>query len=330
MRLCYFFLDGDRHFGMRTNEGFLDLDIACRDFYATKPVKGADPSRFRDMKTFLSGGAESVALANTIQEYIETRRKSGWTPRAATGARFFFKTGEKIAYLPPILPGAKLFCLSANSLAQAREMGRDPPKRPQVFARFTNTLAGHEQPLFLMAPNERPEVDLELGVVLMKGGRKIPKEAALDHIAGFTVAHTVSYRGLEFPEPGGPSDWVMGRGLDYSLSVGPGIVARDEIADPKGRKMELKVNGVVRQSGSTDDYLFTVADVVHHLSQGITLEAGDFVSLGTIGSAPGFEFGKPERQVKPGDVIEGSIDGVGTLKNVIASEPAAGAPLKGG
>lgn len=329
MKLCYFFLDGERHFGMRTSEGFLDLDIACRDFYATKPVKGADPSRFRDLKTFLSGGAESVTLANSIQEYIEQRRKSGWTPRAATGARYFFKTGEKIAYLPPVLPGAKIFSLSCNTAAQAKEMGREPPKRPPVFARFTNTLAGHEQAMFLMAPGERPEAEVELGVVMMKGGRRIARDKALDHVAGFSVVHTLNYRGLELSEGSTGHDWVMGRGLDYSLSVGPGVVARDEVQDPKSLKIELKVNGTLRQSGTTDDYLFSVAEVIHHISQGITLESGDLITLGGVGSAAGFEWGRAERQVKPGDVLEGTIDGIGSLKNVVTSEPANGAPPKG-
>ncbi len=329
MRLCYFFLDGDRHFGMRTPEGFLDLDIACRDFFATKPVKGADPSRFRDLKAFLSGGAESVALANTIQSYIDERRKSGWTPRAATGARYFFKNGEKVSYLPPVLPGAKILSVAVNSAAHAKEQGQEPPKRPYAFARFTNTLVGHEQPIFLMAPDQRPEAEVQLGVVLMKGGRRIAREKALEHVAGFTVVNNVSYQGLQFAEAGRPADWVLGQGLDYSLAVGPGVVARDEIAEPKGLKMELKVNGALRQSGTTEDFLFPVADVIHHLSQGITLESGDLITLGAIASAPGFEFGKPERAIKAGDVLEGTIDGLGTLKNVVSNEPANGAPLRG-
>ncbi len=327
MRLGYFLLDGDRHFGARIPDGFLDLDTACRDYFATNPVKGADPSRFRSLRTFLDGGSDSVKLANTIQEYIERRRKGGWTPRAATGARFLFKSEEAVSYLPPILPGAKIFCMGVNSYSHAKEHGRDPPKRPFAFARFTNTLVGHDQPLlFQPTVGQKPDVELELGVVIGKTGRRIPKESALDHVAGFTVVHDLGYRDLQYPEPGAQPDWVMGKGLDMSLGVGPMIVARDEVADPVGLKLSLKVNGQVRQEGTTDDYVFKVADVVQHLSQGITLEAGDLIAMGSLGGVPGFEYGKPERILKPGDVIEGTIDRIGTLRNVLAPEKVASKP----
>ncbi len=328
MRLGYFLLDGDRHFGARTPDGFIDLDTACRDYFATNPVKGADPSRFRSLKTFLDGGADSVKLANTIQEYIDRRRKSGWTPRAATGARFLFKAEETVSYLPPILPGAKIFCMGVNSYSHAKEQGREPPKRPFAFARFTNTLVGHEQPFMLHPVGQKPDVELELGVVIGRTGRRISKEQALDHVAGFTVVHDLGYRDLQYPEPGSHPDWVMGKGLDASLAVGPMIVARDEVPEPAGLKLSLKVNGQVRQEGTTDDYVFKVADVIHHLSQGITLEVGDLIAMGSLGGTPGFEFGKAERILKAGDVIEGTIDRVGTLKNGLKVEapPAKPAP----
>jgi len=319
MRLGYFTVENDRHFGARIPDGFLDLDIACRDYYATNPVKGADPSRFRDLKAFLAGGSESVQLARTIQEYIQRRRAQGWTPRAATGARFLFKPEEGVRYLPPILPGAKIFCLATNSLSHARETGREPPKTPFAFARFTNTLVGHDQPLVLAKVGTQPDVELELGVVIGTPARNVPKEKALDYVAGFTVVHDLGYRDLQYPGDG-RTDWVMGKGLDSSLGVGPMIVARDEVPDPKGLTMTLKVNGTVRQEGSTSDYVHSVADVIHHLSRGITLEPGDLIAMGSLGGTPGFEFGKPERFLKPGDVVEGTLEGIGTLRNPVRAE----------
>jgi 2-keto-4-pentenoate hydratase/2-oxohepta-3-ene-1,7-dioic acid hydratase in catechol pathway len=324
MRLGYFLLENDRHFGARIPDGFLDLDTACRDYFATNPVKGADPSRFRDLKTFLSGGADSVRLANTIQEYIDRRRKAGWTPRAATGARFLFRAEEGVKYLTPILPGAKIFCMASNSHSHAKEQGKDPPKRPFAFARFTNTLVGHEQPFVLNPLGREPDVELELGVVIGTTGRRIPREKALEHVAGFTVVHDLGYRDLQYPEGRGSApDWVMGKGLDGSLAVGPMIVARDEVPDPRGLKMTLKVNGQVRQEGTTADYVFGVEEVIAHLSQGITLEAGDLISMGSLGGAPGFEFGRSERLLRPGDVIEGTLERIDTLKNPVRAETPA-------
>jgi 2-keto-4-pentenoate hydratase/2-oxohepta-3-ene-1,7-dioic acid hydratase in catechol pathway len=328
MRLGYFILEADRHFGARAPDGFLDLDIACRDYFATNPVKGADPSRFRDLKTFLAGGADSVKLANTIQEYIDRRRKGGWTPRAATGARFLFRPEEGVRYLTPILPGAKIFCLASNSYSHAKEQGKAPPKRPYVFARFTNCLVGHEQPFLLNPAGSQPDVELELGVVIGATTRNVPKEKALDHVAGFTVVHDLGYRDLQYPDgPGTTPDWMMGKGFDSTLSVGPMIVARDEVPDPKGLQMTLKVNGQVRQEGTTSDYVFGVEEVIAHLSRGVTLEAGDLISMGSLGGTPGFEFGKPERILKPGDVVEGTLERIDTLRNPVKGEaPAPVAP----
>ncbi len=319
MKLGYFLLENDRHFGARIPDGFLDLDIACRDYFATNPVKGADPSRFRDLRTFLSGGADSVKLARTIEEYIARRRAAGWTPRAATGARFLFRPEEGVRYLPPILPGAKIICLAINSHSHVQETGKPAPTTPFSFARFTNTLVGHEQPLILAPVGKEPDVELELGVVIGAPARKVPVEKALDYVAGFTVVHDMGYRDLQY-RPDGRVDWVMGKGIDGSLGVGPMIVARDEVPDPNDLTMSLKVNGTVRQQGSTKDYIFSVAQVIAHLTQGITLEPGDLIAMGALGGTPGFEFGKPERTLKPGDVVEGAIDKVGTLKNVVKAQ----------
>ena len=109
MKLVHFVLADQFHFGMITDANeYIDLDTACRDYFGVNPVKGADPSRFRDMRQFFAGGAESVALTKKILEYIDRRRKGGWTPRAATGARFLFKPEEGVRLLAPVLNGSKI------------------------------------------------------------------------------------------------------------------------------------------------------------------------------------------------------------------------------
>ncbi|MFG1530658.1 MAG: fumarylacetoacetate hydrolase family protein, partial [Thermoplasmata archaeon] len=107
---------------------------------------------------------------------------------------------------------------------------------------------------------------------------------------------------------------------DASMAVGPWIVPKEEVGEPYSLAMELKVGGTVRQTGTTDDYLFRIPDVLAHLSRGITFEPGDLISLGTIAGAPGFEFGNESRRLKAGDRIEASIDRIGRLVIPVAAE----------
>ncbi len=327
MKLVHFTLQDQFHFGMITDANeFIDLDTACRDYYGVNPVKGADPSRFRDMQQFFSGGADSVALTKKILDYIDRRRTMGWTPRAATGARYLFKAEEGVRLLAPVVHGSKIFCLASNSRSHVLEQGKPLPKQPYVFTRFFNSLVGPSEPLVLNPAGTFPDVELELAAVVGKRGKHIPAAKAMDHIAGYTIALDMGYRDLQYPGDG-PVDWVMGKGFDATMAVGPWVVPKEEIGEPYPLGMELKVGGVVRQQGDSSDYIFRIPEILAHLSTGITLDPGDVVSLGSLGGVPGFEFGQESRKLKPGDQIEASIEKIGRLVMPVKAEvplPPAG------
>jgi 2-keto-4-pentenoate hydratase/2-oxohepta-3-ene-1,7-dioic acid hydratase in catechol pathway len=327
VKLVHFTLQDQFHFGMITDANeFIDLDTACRDFYGVNPVKGADPSRFRDMQQFFSGGADSVQVTKKILEYIDRRRKMGWTPRAATGARFLFKPEEGVKLLAPVVRNAKIYCLASNSRSHVLEQGKPLPKQPYVFTRFFNSLVGPSESFVLNAAGAFPDVELELAAVIGRTGKHIPVEKAMEHVAGYTIALDLGYRDLQYP-PEGPVDWVMGKGFDATMAVGPWVVPKEEVGDVYPIQMELKVGGVVRQKGDTSDYLFRIPEILAHLSKGITFEPGDLLSLGSLGGVPGFEFGKETRKLKAGDQIEASIERIGRLVMPVKAEaplPPAG------
>jgi 2-keto-4-pentenoate hydratase/2-oxohepta-3-ene-1,7-dioic acid hydratase in catechol pathway len=322
VKLVHFLLADQFHFGMVTDTNeYIDLDTACRDYFGVNPVKGADPSRFRDMRAFFVGGTDSVALTRKILEYIDRRRKAGWTPRAATGARLLFKPEEGIKLLAPIVHGAKIYCLASNSKSHLAEQQKPMPTRPTFFTRYFNSLVGPSEPLILHAAGTFPDVELELAAVIGKSGKHIAKAQAMEHIAGYTIVFDMGYRDLQYPGDGSV-DWVMGKGFDASMAVGPWVVPKEEVGDPYPLKMELKVGGQVRQAGDTSDYVFRLPEILAHLSQGITLEPGDVISLGSLGGTPGFEFGKESRKLKAGDTIEGTIDRLGRLSVPVKLEAA--------
>jgi len=328
MKLVHFTLGEQFHFGMITDANeFIDLDTACRDYFGVNPVKGADPSRFRDMQAFFRGGADSVALTKKITDYIDRRRAMGWTPRAATGARFLFKAEEGIKLMAPVVRGGKIYCLATNSKSHVAEQGKPTPKQPYVFTRYANSLVGPSESLLLNSVGEFPDVELELAAVIGQKGKHIPAEAAMEHVAGFTIALDMGYRDLQYPGEG-PTDWVMGKGFDGTMAVGPWFVPKEEVGDPYPLQMELKVNGTVRQKGDTSDYIFRLPAIVAHLSRGITLEPGDLLSLGSLGGVPGYEFGNETRKLKAGDQIEASIEKIGRLVIPVKAEapPPPAAP----
>jgi 2-keto-4-pentenoate hydratase/2-oxohepta-3-ene-1,7-dioic acid hydratase in catechol pathway len=321
VKLVHFLLAEQFHFGMVTDAGeYVDLDTACRDYFGVNPVKGADPSRFRDMRAFFTGGTDSVVLTRKIMEYIDRRRKAGWTPRAATGARFLFKPEEGIRLLAPVLNGSKIYCLASNSKSHLAEQGKPTPPHPLAFTRFFNSLVGPGEPLVLHHAGTFPDVELELAAVIGQRGKHIPASKAYEYVAGYTIVFDMGYRDLQYATPASAPDWVMGKGFDASMAVGPWIVPKEEVGDPYPLKMELKVGGQVRQSGDTSDYLFRLPQVLEHLSKGITFEPGDVISLGTLGGSPGFEFGNESRKLKVGDTVEGTIEKLGRLSVPVTLE----------
>ncbi len=330
MKLVHFTLQDQFHFGMITDSNeFIDLDTACRDYYGVNPVKGADPSRFRDMQAFFGGGADSVALTKKIIQYVDRRRQAGWTPRAATGARFLFKPEEGVKLLAPVVRGSKVYCLASNSRSHVTEQKKPLPTHPYVFSRYFNSLVGPSESLVLNPAGAFPDVELELAAVIGQRGKHIPAAKAMEFVAGYTIALDMGYRDLQYPADG-PVDWVMGKGFDATMAVGPWVVPKEEVGDPYPLAMELKVGGTVRQRGDTSDYIFRIPEILAHLSQGITFEPGDILSLGSLGGVPGFEFGNESRKLKAGDQVEGSIEKIGRIVIPVKAEapPPPAAPEK--
>jgi 2-keto-4-pentenoate hydratase/2-oxohepta-3-ene-1,7-dioic acid hydratase in catechol pathway len=329
VKLVHFTLQDQFHFGMITDANeFIDLDTAVRDYYGVNPVKGADPSRFRDMQAFFGGGADSVELTKKILQYIDRRRQAGWTPRAATGARYLFKAEEGVKLLAPVVRGSKIYCLASNSKSHVAEQGKPLPTQPYVFPRYFNSLVGPSESLVLSPAGTFPDVELELAAVIGQRGKHIPAEKAMEFVAGYTIALDMGYRDLQYSTPGAV-DWVMGKGFDATMAVGPWVVPKEEVGDPYPLAMELKVNETVRQAGDTNDYIFRIPQIIAHLSRGITFEPGDILSLGSLGGVPGYEFGKESRKLKPGDKVEGAIEKIGRIVIPVRTE-APPAPAAAG
>ena len=208
----------------------------------------------------------------------------------------------------------KFVCIGLNYADHAAESGLDLPEEPVVFFKATSAICGANDDVEIPRGSVKTDWEVELGVVIGKDTKYVSTEDALKHVAGYCVVNDVSERDFQLHRSG---QWVKGKSCDTFGPIGPWLVTRDEIADPQNLAMYLEVNGHRYQDGSTRTMHFDVATIVAHLSQFMSLQAGDIISTGT---PPGVGLGQvPEVYLKPGDKMELAIEGLGVqTQNVVA------------
>ena len=218
-------------------------------------------------------------------------------------------------YLPLMSRPSKIICVGLNYADHTKESPYAQPDYPTLFPRFNSSLTAHNKPLIRPRISDTLDYEGEMAVVLQSGGRHISKEQALQHVAGYSLFNEGSVREYQFNSP----QWTVGKNFDDTGAFGPDLVTADELpAGGKGLLLQTKVNGKVVQSANTDDMLFDVATIISTLSEAVTLEAGDVIVSGT---PAGVGFGMdPKVYLKAGDVVEVSIEGIGTLVNPVVDE----------
>jgi 2-keto-4-pentenoate hydratase/2-oxohepta-3-ene-1,7-dioic acid hydratase in catechol pathway len=236
---------------------------------------------------------------------IAAAAAGGELPEAAAGLR----TG------PPLTGIGKIVCIGLNYHDHAAETGAQAPGEPVVFMKAPDTVVGPTDAVLVPRGSVKTDWEVELAVVI---GRELRYAASHDEamaaVAGYAVAHDVSEREFQI-ERGG--QWDKGKNCETFNPLGPWLVTADEIPDPQALGLRLWVNGVLRQDGSTRDQIFPVAEVVRYLSHFMTLYPGDVINTGT---PAGVALGQPEPRpyLRPGDVVELAIDGLGRQRQVFA------------
>ena len=217
--------------------------------------------------------------------------------------------------LAPVVPPA-IFGIGLNYHKHAQETGMEAPKYPVVFMKNPAALANPEDPIRLPdACMQPPEVDYEaeLAVVIGRNTRDVSPDEALGCVLGYTAANDVSARRWQGRR--GAGQWVRGKSFDTFCPLGPELVSADEISDPQHLQVTCELNGQVMQDASTADMIFPVAELISFLSTGTTLLPGTVILTGTP-SGVGFTR-KPPVFLKPGDTVNVSVEGIGTLSNPV-------------
>ena len=224
---------------------------------------------------------------------------------------------SQLQFKPPVGRPGKIVCLGLNYAAHVLEFGRKIPERPEIFARFTSTLVGHNSPLVRPFLSEQFDYEGELAVIIGRSGRHIPKDKALDHVAAYSIFNDASVR--DYQNFG--SQWLPGKNFDSSGAFGPWLVTPDQLPPgASGLNIQTRVNGEILQNSNTADFIRSVADIISYLSQIMTLEPGDVLSTGTPGGV-GYAR-QPQIFLKAGDICEVEIEGLGILHNPVVDERA--------
>ena len=204
----------------------------------------------------------------------------------------------------------KFICIGLNYSDHAAETGAKVPDEPVIFMKAVTAICGPNDDVFIPRNSKKTDWEVELGVVIGKGGVYIEEKDALAHVAGYCVVNDLSEREFQI-ERGGT--WDKGKGCDTFGPIGPWLVTRDEVADPQDLDLWLEVDGHRYQNGSTKTMVFGVAHIVSYVSQFMSLRPGDIISTGT---PPGVGMGiKPEPvYLKGGEIIDLGIEGLGTQR----------------
>ncbi len=213
--------------------------------------------------------------------------------------------------LVPIPDPTKIICIGLNYRSHAEEAGMEPPQTPTFFAKFANALTADGSAVPLPAASTKVDFEAELAFVVGRRATGIGEDAAMDHVAGYTLLNDLSARDLQFATP----QWIPGKVFDGSAPCGPALVTPDEAGSHDSIEIALDLNGERMQEASTSDLVFSVPALLSHLSTLMTLEPGDIVSTGTpagVGSTR-----DPRVWLKPGDRIEISSPTLGSLSTSI-------------
>ncbi|HEU5394251.1 MAG TPA: fumarylacetoacetate hydrolase family protein, partial [Candidatus Methylomirabilis sp.] len=208
-------------------------------------------------------------------------------------------------------PVKNIFCVGRNYVAHAAERGAEPPGHPVFFTKPPTAVIGPEAQIVADGLTQQLDFEVELALVIGREGRDIPPERVFEYIFGYTILNDVTARDLQKTH----QQWFKGKSLDTFCPLGPAIVTAEAFANPSAVDIRMRVNGEIRQASNTSKMIFDIPTLVSVLSRGMTLWPGDILATGTpegVGAADG-------RYLKPGDLLEAEVGGIGVLRNRVAA-----------
>ncbi|MBI5771375.1 MAG: fumarylacetoacetate hydrolase family protein [Verrucomicrobia bacterium] len=301
MRLYSFVANDQSRLGVEVNGRLVDLNAA----HAARLAR-ADARLAPTMLDLIRGG---VAALNDARAALAFASQEPARVRDAT------HEFDRIRLLAPISRPGKILCSGLNYRSHVEE---NPAatflEDPRFFVKTTNTVIGPEEPIRWPGARFQVDYEVELAVVIGKAGRRLTRGQAMDFVFGYTILHDVTARWVQFKD----KNEDMGKNFDTFCPMGPCLVTADEIPDPAALRLTLKLNGRIMQDRTNEDWCFPLPRLLEWFSLGLTFEPGDIVSTGTPAGIGYFR--RPQVFLKPGDVCELEISGIGKLVNRVVAD----------
>jgi 2,4-diketo-3-deoxy-L-fuconate hydrolase len=274
--------------------------------------------RGREKPGLLLGDGTRVDVSGSGLDYDESFFTVDGSPRLQ---QWFAKNGSQaprvnpsVRWGAPICRPSKIVCIGLNYIDHAREAGLAVPDEPVIFMKATSSLAGPNDPVMIPKGSTKLDWEVELAFIIGKEARYVSKDSANEHVAGYALHNDYSERAFQLERAG---QWVKGKSADTFAPLGPFVATPDEIEDPRKLTMWLKVNGTIRQKGTTANMIFDVPALLSYVSQFMTLLPGDVVSTGT---PPGVGLGmNPPQYLAAGDVVELGIEKLGESQQKVVA-----------
>lgn len=273
---------------------------ALREAKATEYVTDlnrAQPSLPDNMLEFLRGGDHTRALA--------TKVLASTTPEQGI-------VRSDVQLKAPVPQPGKILCIGLNYRDHAAESNQALPEYPVIFSKYANTVIGPGETIQVPSATQKPDYEVELGVVIGKRAKNISEDDALNYVAGYLPLNDVSARDYQMRT----SQWTIGKTFDTFAPMGPALVTTDEVTDPHNLDVKLSIGGEVLQSSNTRNLIFSVNYLIAYITAVMTLEPGDVIATGTpsgVGAAR-----KPPRWLRTGDIVRIEIERLGVLENPVA------------
>lgn len=304
MKIVTFVAGGQTRLGAVRGDHVIDLNLARAMHLASRGLEARYLAT--DVLDFARRGEEAWDAANETLEFFGHRFVDGISFRA-----------DSTKFLAPLANPSKVVAIGLNYGEHRTEQTDVAEKNPYpiLFPKFPSSIVGPGDAIaWDSAVTNKVDYEAELGVVIGKRAKRVSVIEALDFVFGYCNLNDISARDLQFDEKGG-KQWTRGKSLDTFCPIGPYVVTKDEIADPQNLSIRCWVNGEVRQNSNTGFMINGVAQLIAFISQSITLMPGDIIATGTPSGVG--HYANPPVYLKPGDVVEVEVEGLGRLSNPI-------------
>jgi len=282
------------------------------------PVQFANAYIPPDMIGFILGGESSLKAAGTALAHAEAKRQKG-NPLGLNSENLLVSE-EEIEYMPPILHPSKMLSAGMNYREHLAESDKAAPEMPVAFFQSPSAFVGHGGEIVWTGKTTALDYEIELAFVIGKKGKYIKRNEAAEYVYGYTIYNDISERDLQLSEMK-HGLLLGGKNMDTFAPIGPWIVTQDEIGDPHNLTLTLRVNGEIRQHSNTKHMIHGISDLIAYWSSLMTLYPGDIFGTGTpSGVAIGRKPSPEPYYLKPGDIVEAEIEGLGVLVNKVVRE----------